>query len=427
MIRISGPATRELVRRMTGALPRNRTPTTTALALPAGSLPVSVCYFEGPRSYTGEDIAEVQLPGNPLLVECVLRAMAAVPFARPARPGEFTARAFLNGKLPLEEAEAIAAKINAETDDQLHAAAALASGETGRVYAAWTERAATLLALVEAGIDFTDQEDVVAIAPEELSDRLRRLIVDIEDYLGGPHAAEVESAVPTVALIGAPNAGKSTLFNALLGRARAVTSPEPGTTRDVIAETLDLSGEVPGGGPVVLLDLAGLDADLASRGPLEALGQSAAHSAAAGADACVWCDPTGMFDTAGLPAGLTIGERFIRVRTFGDRPGPAEGLCVCALDGWNLRVLKHAIADAAFGGLGASLACLLPRHRAALRNAVEALRLALVSAGSSQRLGLPEVTAEHLRDALLPLGELTGRIDPDEIIGRVFATFCVGK
>lgn len=423
LIRLSGPATRTVVGELIGRVPGDRELTGARFLLSGGALPVLVCFFAAPRSYTGEDIAEIQLPGNPALVERVLGEINAREGVRSAQPGEFSARAFLAGKLTLDQAEGIAAAISAETDSQLAAASDLMSGLTGRTYRAWAEEVATLLALVEAGIDFTDQEDVVAISPEALSRRIVATVAAIGEHLGACRGRETASALPRIALVGRPNAGKSTLFNALLGRSRAVAGPIPGTTRDIIAEEHDLSGDVPGAGVVTLLDLAGLDEELAGRTDLEASAQAAARAAAAGADAVVWCDPAGKFDAAGLPPGIPAGANLVRVQTFADRPGQKSALAVCALDGWNLPALRRAIADAAFGGAQATLAGLLPRHRHALCRAVTALREAEATAGARQ----PEVTADSLRRALDSLGDLVGHISPDEVLGRVFATFCVGK
>jgi tRNA modification GTPase len=340
---------------------------------------------------------------------------AAIESVRLAGPGEFTARAYLNERMSLDQAEGIAAVIAAESAEQLAAAGELLSGATGDVYRAWAEELATLLALVEAGIDFTDQEDVVAIAPEELRGRLAVLTAAIRERIGGEGVVEASAGLPRVVLVGEPNAGKSTLFNALLGRERAVVSAEAGTTRDVLEEPLDLTGALPGAGRVTLVDMAGLDRTGAAS-------QEAARASIARADVLVHCDPGGRFE------GLSGGKPAIRVRTkadllrpegTGETPVPRE-ISVCALDGWNLNVLRRAIADAACGSRNAGAALLLPRHRRTLAEAAARME-------DAKRSGGPEVVASHLRQALDALGELVGRISPDDVIGRVFATFCVGK
>jgi tRNA modification GTPase len=241
--------------------------------------------------------------------------------------------------------------------------------------------------------------------------------------------------LPRVVLAGPPNAGKSTLFNALLGRRRAIVSPVAGTTRDALEEELDLSADAPGAGTVILIDLAGLDEPPAAA--IDAAAQSRARETIAAADAVIHCDPSGRFP--GLVA--RPGTPMIRVRTKADVPGAArarrpdravdagrEPLAICALDGWNLPALRRAIADAAWGSRAAGLAALLPRHRRALTDAATQLREArALIAPAARALPDPALTASALRAALDVLGELVGRISPDDVIGRVFATFCVGK
>jgi tRNA modification GTPase len=425
LVRLSGAGTFEVLDRLRGGRGAGnvaRFAAPAVISLGGREVPVLLSTSPGPRSYTGEHTAEIQVPGNPFLVERLLLSLTAMPGVRLAQPGEFTARAYLAGRLTLSEAEGVAATISATTREQLGAAAELLSGRTGERYRGWAEELATLLALVEAGIDFTDQEDVVAIAAPALHERLRALVEKLGEHLGG--SGEAGSAAARVALVGRPNAGKSTLFNALLGRRRAVTSPVAGTTRDVLVEELDLSREVPGAGAVLLEDLAGLDAVGTAPSSLD---QQAAQKALADADLLLWCDPTGRFEAAPLrlPAKPTV-----RVRTFGDQPHGSwtrEDLAVCALDGWNLGVLRRAIADAATTSRGATVAALLPRHRRAISQAVQHLSEAAQRCQGLHRVDHPEVIALTLRLALDELGELVGQISPDEVLGRVFSTFCVGK
>ncbi|MCC6971170.1 MAG: 50S ribosome-binding GTPase [Phycisphaerales bacterium] len=471
-------------------------------------LPVLCVRFAAPASYTGEEMLELSLPGNPALVERVIDAIirgvngaglngggsnrAAAPSCiRRAEPGEFSARAFLHGKLSLEQAEGVAGIIAARTSDQLAAADRLLRGATGERYRAWTDELATLLALVEAGIDFTDQEDVVAIAPAELARRVRAIGDAIARELGATRGRAAPGALPVVLIVGEPNAGKSTLFNALLGVRRAIESPERGTTRDVLREELDLGAHIPGAGRVMLCDSAGLDESIAT-GPSEHAAQAATRGALAEADVVVWCDPSGGFacdatqgighpasgigeDTSSPALGADRGERefsegmidvraetpVIRVCTKGDRgnslavssrtvregmtegighrasgisvgaTSPAPGtsgapIPVCALDGWNLDLLRRAIADAA--GVGGCEGLAVARHAAALRAAHA--NLARLVGGIDPRvraLSNPEIVAESLREAIDHLGAISGRLTTEDILGKVFSTFCVGK
>lgn len=393
------------------------------------SLPVLVAKFVSPASYTGEDVCEIQFPGNPHLAERMQRAVLECPGTRLAAPGEFSARAYLRGKLTLTEAEGVAAMIAARSNEQLDAAHALLAGITGATYRQFADECATLLALVESGIDFTDQEDVVPIAPSVLHDRLEALVDSLDAFIGARSGRETADALPRVAIVGKPNAGKSTLFNALLGRTRAVESPVAGTTRDVLEEVTDLSRAAPGAGEVMLQDLPGLDNGGLST--LDALSQRAAREALEHANVLLWCDPLGRFDVGDL--AFPAGRPTIRVRTFGDRPAgtdesdPAR-IVVCALDGWRLDVLRRAIADLACQSRSDSLMALLPRHRRAMTLARDSLMSASVSMDRGEHaLAAPELVATHLRSALDALGELVGQISPDDVIGRVFATFCVGK
>lgn len=434
IIRLSGPGTNELCNRLFdpspiagGQMALARFRLTDTLLLPC-----LLIRSDAPRSYTGEDAAEMVVPGNPALLERITARLCAEPGVREAGPGEFSARAYLSGRITLDQAEGVAALIAAQNDQQLAAAKSLMEGQTGSTYRAWTEEVATLLALVEAGIDFTDQEDVVPISPASLAARLSRLTSAIRGTLGAAAGAEQLSALPRVVLVGRPNAGKSTLFNALLGRRRAITSPVAGTTRDAIVETLDLAPAVPCGSAVQLVDLAGLDA--ATSGEVDRQAQARAQEEIVRADILLLCDAAGRFD---LPAPGRPNRPIIRVRTKADLPlATSDGndaIGVCALDGWQLGVLRRAIADAAWAASGSGspgAAWLLPRHRRSLAAACERLDAAHHAAnvlGAAHALDHPELIAGDLRAALDELGELVGHISPDDVIGRVFATFCVGK
>jgi len=382
------------------------------------SIAARALLFAAPRSFTGEDCAELILPGHPALLERTVDRLLRCPGVRPAQPGEFSARAFLNGKLSPEQAEGIAAVIAARSSAELATAQRLLSGELGAEYRRLADDLAHALALVEAGIDFTDQEDVVAIAPSDLRARLAGLRAAIDGLIGPGSRTERDSGEVRIVLVGPPNAGKSTLFNALLGRERAVVSDEPGTTRDAVAEPIDFDGARWGLRRAVLVDLAGLDESLALRSALDSAGQRAAGEAIEGADVLVLCDPAGRF---AMPAIEPRERPVVRVRTKADLPGAADGgLAVCALDGWNLGALRRAIADAAGAAQGGP-GDLPARHRAALLGGAASLDEAL---GSVDR---PELCAASMRSALDRLGEISGAIPPDDVIGRIFASFCIGK
>lgn len=448
MIRLSGPESFEAVGSLLDGAPvmervrgirhaAVRIPREDEPGKPAGCLGVIVATFPAPGSYTGEDACEIQLPGNPLLVRRVVDLLLSRDGLRSADPGEFSARAFLNGRMSAEQAEGVRAMIGARSASEHEAARHLLSGETGSVYRAIADELATALALVEAGIDFTEEEDVVAIGPDDLIERLSAQRERVASLLGPEPSRQQETGLPRVVLAGVPNAGKSTLFNALLGRERAIVSETRGTTRDAIAEDTEIvaRSESPWGvSECTLVDLAGLDDELASSSALEHLGQTASWSEIERADVVVLCDPNADFT---LSARMPGAKPVLRVRTKADllSDRTSAGLAVSAVDGRNLGALRRAIADALDESARAASPndaseALLPRHRLAMRQTLSALDDAIATAAHSagqRHLAEVELVAGALRDALDGIGSIAGRISPDDVIGRVFATFCVGK
>lgn len=445
------------------------------------SLRVLAQQFPAGGSYTGQDSLELLIPGGPALVERVIGALLARAenlSIRDASPGEFSARAYLAGRLTLAQAEGVAAIIAAGTEAELAAARALlrpgggAGADPGVPYQRWVDELTTLLALVESGVDFSDQEDVIPIASATLRSRLEALAAAMASTLGGDRGSESPSWLPAVVLAGAPNAGKSTLFNALLGRTRAIESPIAGTTRDVLRESLSLgsgraadAATLAGEFRVELADLAGLDASAPVTSAASDLAAAEhAKAAIAAADVVLWCDPKGEFAAAPWRSESSR-ARVIRVITksdlralstratppasFGvnrgsledraDRAGSAADtlappLRVCAIDRRGLDALREAILAAAWGddaagsARGAAGRTLLPRHRRAMVRALCAAREAAHLIDPAARaLARPELVAHELRVALDHAGELVGRIEPDAVLGRVFATFCIGK
>jgi tRNA modification GTPase len=429
MVRISGPDTRAVASDLLGIdeLTRGVHPA----RLETGdslSLPVSVLCYPGSNSYTGEDSIELLIPGGIPITQRVLERLLEDDRLSLAEPGAFSARAYLNGRLSLSEAEGIALRIGALGEDALRAADTLLDGRYGEQCLMWVNELASLLALVEAGVDFSDQEDVVPIAPSDLVQRLRKLAKELVEQAGAAGGGRAHHDQPTVVLVGRPNAGKSALFNALLGLSRAVVSEQAGTTRDALREPLDLSREVPGAGTIELVDLAGLD--VSSIDAIDEQAQAMARSIVARADALLWCDPNGRFDqgTFDVPSNAQV----VRVRTKSDLPhneaAGAEGVSVCAFDPSTLGVLRRAIADATSRASGTGVGVFVPRHRRALRGAIESINDAINGIDADAHALLqPELTALCLREALDTLGELVGEVSPDDVIGRVFATFCVGK
>ena len=432
MIRVSGPDVRECAHSCCDRTLDKRGVRTARFDLGDGySFPVLLAWYPGPNSYTGEDTTEVMMPGNRALLQRVLDRLLGCSGVVLAGPGEFSARAYLNHRLTLPQAEGIALRIAAERDDELAAAGSLLDGSYGEQCNEWAFEITTLLALVEAGVDFSDQEDVIPIAPSDLHNRLGVVLGSINDQIGTRSGDRVQTDLPTVVFVGSPNAGKSSLFNTMLGVRRAVVSDQAGTTRDAIRECFDLSKHVPGAGRVELTDLAGLG-DRAIDA-IDADAQDRARRAIATSSVVLWCDPDGRFDESSivLPAGVPV----VRVRTKSDLPAPAaisDAIAVCALDGSAISTLYRAIADAVSDrsepGRGGGVGVFVPRHRRALIDSAHGIRDGLSRIDPSCRIiEEPELIAIGLRDALDALGELIGEVTPDDVLGRVFATFCVGK
>ncbi len=442
LLRISGDQTFDLlaqhvntdIRSQRGAHPGR-------LRLRANDLPVLVLTFHAPHSYTGQDAAEVQMPGNPILLQRVIdellsTAQAHKIDARRAEAGQFTARAFMHGKMTLTQAEGVAAVIAAQSDAQLRAARLLATGKLSTFARSLADDLASALALVEAGLDFTDQEDVIPITPQDLHDRLTALDEQITAQLSRAIGMEQLEAIPWVVLIGEPNAGKSTLFNALLGVERAVVSQIAGTTRDVLTQPLRIETDH-GPAEVMLVDLAG--ADDAADG-LSGLMQVAAQNAIDRAELILRCVPA----TQPFAASRALTPTEIVVRTKLDLASVApdsEGIFLSAETGQGLDELRRIIAQRLCNqavSLAADALALRPRHESALRAAHTHLTDAhrsLTETGETKGDGSlfrpdlpqPELTAASMRLALDQLSQLAGDITPDDVLGRIFSTFCVGK
>ena len=396
-------------------------------------MPALLAFFPAPRNFTGQDIAEIQVPGNPALLERLLHRVIALG-ARLAEPGEFTFRAYLAGKLDLTQAEGIAATIAAVSDGQLMAATMLRDGQLGRYGQDLVHELGNALALVEAGIDFVDQDDVVAIAPDKLDKRLAYVHMRLDELLLKARSWGAIEALPRVGLVGAPSAGKSTLLNALLGRTRAVISETPGTTRDVLAEPLVLKTE--GGATIelMLVDIAGLDE---ARSVLDHDMQAAASRAIASADLLLLvADPAARGFATSTP--LPSDKPTLRVRTKADlvstaSPSPESDVIVSAHTGQGLDTLRSLIAKQLAGratSVSADTLALQPRHESALcaaRDALNKARQLVDPQRGSAALAHSELIAAGMREALDHLAGLGGELTPDDVIGRIFSTFCIGK
>jgi tRNA modification GTPase len=380
-----------------------------------------VTIFRAPHSYTGEDLVEFSCHGGLLAPALVLAALHAAG-ARPAAPGEFTRRAVLNGKLDLLQAEAVGDLIDATAPAQGRAALHQLDGALSRRLQALREELLEVLALLSYDIDFPEEDDG-PVSRGRLLEVLARSREAVGRLLAtAPDGLRLHDGA-LVVLAGAPNAGKSSLFNALLGTSRALVTEIPGTTRD----TIEASSEVLGW-PVKFADTAGLrDADER----LERMGIEVSRRYVAAADLVLLCVEAGA-EVSPAERALLSGYPSLLVRSKIDLTAEADGggIGVSVVSGQGLDRLREAIATRLFGDrVSASYADFEPmlsreRHRAALTQAAASLDQARTQLGTG---GDPVLAAHHLRGGVTALDELIGLVHPDEVLGRVFARFCVGK
>ncbi len=433
IVRLSGPQAFAIAAALTGPPPPARHAALRTFRDERGE-PLDqglVLLFPNPESYTGEDVAELQGHGGPLVLDLLVRA-ACVLGARPARPGEFSERAFLNGRLDLAQAEAIADLINAATLEAARAAQRSLQGEFSTRVRALVDELVGLRTFVEGALDFSD-EDVNWLADEGLRRRLETLLGHLRELLGAAAQGRRLSEGMTAALAGAPNVGKSTLLNRLAGTEAAIVTEIPGTTRDVLRENVNLDGL-----PLTLVDTAGLRD---SADPVEKIGVERAWAAFAHAELVLFL----VDDRAGVtPADRALLERLppgaevIVLRNKCDlsghapdlvgaahgRDGPTE-LRLCAQSGAGLDLLKQEIRRVAgLSASGESLFSARTRH-------VDALQRALACTQDAElRLregAAAELAAEDLRLAQRALSEITGAFSSDDLLGRIFSQFCIGK
>jgi tRNA modification GTPase len=411
--------------RLAGGVPAPRRATVASLAggADAGAIDEALLlYFPAPASFTGEDVLEIQHHGGLATARALFETLAAMPDLRPAEPGEFTKRAFLNGKLDLTQAEGLADLIDATTRAQARAALRQLAGRQGALYAAWREQLLQALAMVEAEIDFAAEEEVPEAMWQGLAATISALAATIGRHLDDGHRGERLREGLTVVVVGAPNVGKSSLVNALARRDVAIVTPLPGTTRDIIEVALELDGL-----PLTLLDTAGLrDSD----DPVEREGIARARSRAEQADLRLWVvdhpahgGPVAEAGIAGAAGGtVTV---LNKADLWPDMAAPAGVVTVSALTGEGIDDLLVVLASRAQELLAGGDAALITRsrHRAALEAARAALERAL-ALGDDDDLGL---LAEELRLAARAIGRVTGAIGVGDILDRVFSTFCIGK
>lgn len=411
VVRISGGAAAETLRAFSGSVPAARAATYSTLRDPATGEILDlgiILFFPSPASSTGEDCAELHLHGGRAVIDGVLTALSRSGL-RPAEPGEFARRAFANGRLDLSQVEALADLIDAQTAAQRRQALRIAGGALRQQAEQWRGSLIETLALVESDLDFSDEGDVSALAPERLRAHLSPIMESMERALSGAPASEQLREGFCVVILGRPNAGKSTLLNALAGRDMAIVSPIPGTTRDMIEAHLEIDGL-----PVTFVDTAGLrDAE----DEIERIGVKRVRDRAASADLGLWLSGSGEVPDA--PHDLDL----IYVATKADeRPAPYGWMPICAPIGVGLDLLLAEIAVRAKARMGDGGSALLIRARH--REAVATAHSSLVEAGEDKP---PEFVAEDLRRAMRAIGRITGEVDVEEVLDAVFTRFCIGK
>jgi tRNA modification GTPase len=435
VVRVSGPRASVALEKLIGRVPEPRKAALARVRDPASGEIIDealALWFPAPRSETGEDVAELQLHGGQAVIAGVLDALAMIEGCRPAEAGEFTRRAFENGRLDLTAVEGLADLIAAETQAQRRLAFRQLKGLIGDRAEAWRRRLIEALALVEARIDFSDEADVpedllgpALHAAQQLRDEIASVLAD------GRRGERLRDGL-VVAIAGPPNAGKSTLLNRLARREAAIVSPYAGTTRDVIEVHFDLDGY-----PVTLLDTAGIRD---STEPIEQEGVRRARERAAAADLVLWVIDA----SAGGPAVEDQPKSFASVviwliRNKIDQAEEGSGadeternsneyiftLSISALTGIGLEALTVALSDYAktFFASTESAVITRARHRLALEETVAALDRAV----ARDHANAEELIAEELRSAATTLGRLTGRVDVEDILDVIFRDFCIGK
>jgi tRNA modification GTPase len=435
VVRVSGPRAGAALEKLIGRVPEPRKAALARVRDPASGEVIDealALWFPGPHSETGEDVAELQLHGGQAVVAGVLKALAAIEGCRPAEAGEFTRRAFENGRLDLTAVEGLADLIAAETPAQRRLAYRQLKGLIGNRAEAWRRQLIEALALVEARIDFSDEADV----PEDLVgpalNAAQQLRSKIAEALADGRRGERLRDGLVVAISGPPNAGKSTLLNRLARREAAIVSPHPGTTRDVIEVHLNLDGY-----PVTLLDTAGIRD---SSEPIEQEGMRRAKERAAAADLILWVTESSAADPSAGDASKSFGGTPIwlvqnkvdltrtaasRNESLFDRREHSFEISISALTGTGMDNLQSALAVFAKNYFAATESTLITRarHRHALEQTVAALDRALEPAKAQHE----ELIAEELRAAATTLGRLTGRVDVEDILDVIFRDFCIGK
>jgi len=424
IVRVSGPNARVALEEFTGKIPPARVATHALLRDTKGQSidEAVVLWFPGPASATGEDVAEFHVHGGRAVLASLFAALSRIENLRAAEPGEFTRRAFENGKLDLTEAEGLDDLIHADTDRQRRQALRQLKGLLGDRARDWRRKIIEASALIEAGIDFSDEADVPAELTAPALEKVKTLLGEIQEVLAAQGKAERLRDGLVVAIAGPPNVGKSTLMNQLARREVAIVSPHAGTTRDIIEVQLDLDGY-----PVTVIDTAGIRE---TDDPVEQEGVRRARSRAAAADLVLWLtdanggtvDRQGSAQEASAPVWLVRNK--IDLEADRGRGAKEQGFRISAAHGEGVADLVNALVDFAQDFFGSAEAGLITRERqrTLLQDTAVSLERSLGAVNQGE-----ELAAEDLRSAAYSLGRLLGRVDVEDILDVIFREFCIGK
>jgi len=424
IVRLSGSHAGSALQMLAGKMPVART-ATRVLLRDADGEPIDdavVLWFPGPASATGEDVAELHVHGSRAVIAAVFSMLSAMPQMRPAEPGEFTRRAFENGKIDLTEAEGLDDLIHADTDRQRRKALRQLQGLLGDRARGWRDQIIEAAALIEAAIDFADEGDVPAELKGPALMRIRQLLAEIETVLSAQGRAERLREGLIVVIAGPPNAGKSTLMNQLARREVAIVSPHAGTTRDLIEVQLDLDGY-----PVTVIDTAGIRE---SDDPVEQEGVRRARDRAAQADLVLWLsdvDHVVVERQGDAPIWLVRNKIDLSVDAASDgmsSESDSRVFRISARSGAGVGELLNELVGFARDYFGATEGGLITRERQ--RKLLQETAAALGRSISAVDLG-EELAAEELRIAALALGRLLGRVDVEDLLDVIFREFCIGK
>jgi tRNA modification GTPase len=421
IVRLSGAGVALVIETLCGSVPKPRSASLRKLRSRDGEVldEAMVLFFPGPNSVTGEDVGEFHVHGSPAIVERLLMELGSFEQCRPAVPGEFTRRAYQNERMDLVEVEGLADLLAAQSEAQRRVAMRQFSGEASSVYLKWYHDVIGALAIIEASIDFADEDGVAEKAIAQVRPRLSAFKVMLQDAVLQSAKAAVVRRGLRIVIAGAPNVGKSSLLNALAERQAAIVSDIAGTTRDVVEAAVVIHGL-----PVSLSDTAGLRAETAD--PIEREGMVRSRSEIRDADILVWVSVAGESFEVGpdRTPDLVVYNKSDLAEQDSIHLRNESDLAVSVVTGHGLDVLRQRLGDLVLERtqVGESAIMVRARHRLAIEESIRFLNDADLKPDDAL-----ELLAEDVRKAATALASITGRVDVEDFLGRIFQEFCVGK